>query len=298
MSRPEHSAPPEIFYGETEAKKYATSSRMIEIQSSMACRALELLMIPSGESRLLLDIGCGTGLSGSTLSEAGHTWVGLDISEAMLNIGLQREDGNMEDGDMLLHDMGQGLPFRPGTFDGAISISALQWLCNQDKKAHNPRKRIMVFFQSLYNCLVRGARAVFQFYPENPQQVELLTSCAMRCGFSGGLVVDYPNSAKAKKFFLCLFAGMSEHAQQDKLPAGLVGEEEMNEDGDGGGESKTVGYEGIRKRVERRKKGKKANRVVPKSKEWITAKKERQRRQGKKVRPDTHYTARKRPKAF
>lgn len=24
------------------------------------------------------------------------------------------------DGDLILHDMGTGLPFRPGTFDGAI----------------------------------------------------------------------------------------------------------------------------------------------------------------------------------
>lgn len=25
---------------------------------------------------------------------------------------------------------GQGLNFRPGSFDGAVSISAIQWLCN------------------------------------------------------------------------------------------------------------------------------------------------------------------------
>ncbi len=32
------------------------------------------------------------------------------------------------EGDLLLGDLGQGLPFRAGAFDGAISISALQWL--------------------------------------------------------------------------------------------------------------------------------------------------------------------------
>ena len=31
------------------------------------------------------------------------------------------------------------------------------------------------------------------------QQLELLTQQAMKCGFTGGLVVDYPNSTKAKK---------------------------------------------------------------------------------------------------
>ena len=45
----------------------------------------------------------------------------------------------------------------------------------------------------------RGARAVFQFYPENPSQMELITQQAMRAGFTGGVVVDYPNSTKAKK---------------------------------------------------------------------------------------------------
>ena len=39
------------------------------------------------------------------------------------------------EGDMCLHDLGQGLPLRPGTFDGAISISAVQWLCNAVRAA-------------------------------------------------------------------------------------------------------------------------------------------------------------------
>jgi 18S rRNA (guanine1575-N7)-methyltransferase len=48
---------------------------------------------------------------------------------------------------------------------------------------------------------------VFQFYPENSSQVELITAQAMKSGFTGGLVVDYPNSTKAKKFFLVLMTG-------------------------------------------------------------------------------------------
>ncbi len=48
---------------------------------------------------------------------------------------------------------------------------------------------------------------MFQFYPENPSQIELITSMAMKSGFTGGIVVDYPNSTKAKKFFLVLMTG-------------------------------------------------------------------------------------------
>jgi hypothetical protein len=66
------------------------------------------------------------------------------------------------EGDLLLGDMGQGLPLRTGTFDGAISISALQWLCNADKAGHEPRARLRAFFTSLYRALTRGSRAVLQ----------------------------------------------------------------------------------------------------------------------------------------
>jgi 18S rRNA (guanine1575-N7)-methyltransferase len=103
------------------------------------------------------------------------------------------------EGDLFVWDMGEGLGFRPGTFDGAISISALQWLCNADRTDHNPVQRLYHFFTSLYSCLTRGSRAVFQFYPDTPAQMELITQQAMRAGFTGGVLVDYPNSTKAKK---------------------------------------------------------------------------------------------------
>lgn len=58
------------------------------------------------------------------------------------------------EGDLFQWDMGDGLGFRPGAFDGVISISALQWLCNADKKSHSPPKRLYKFFSSLYACMV------------------------------------------------------------------------------------------------------------------------------------------------
>ena len=44
------------------------------------------------------------------------------------------------------------------------------------------------FFETLYGCLARGARAVLQMYPEDAAQAQALTAAAMRAGFSGGLV--------------------------------------------------------------------------------------------------------------
>jgi 18S rRNA (guanine1575-N7)-methyltransferase len=274
MSRPEHLAPPEIFYNEQEARKYTHNSRIIDIQMQMSERAVELLLLPDDKPCYLLDVGCGSGLSGGVLDEQGHFWVGMDISSAMLDIALERE----VEGDVLLTDMGQGCPFRAGTFDGAISVSALQWLCNADKSSHKPVQRLYKFFSTLYACLSRSARAVFQFYPENSEQMELVTAQAMKAGFYGGVVVDFPNSTKAKKFFLVLMTGGSM-----PLPKGLGTEED----------SKGVSY------ISKREHAKKARgKPLKKSREWILEKKERRRRQMKDVRADSKYTGRKRSGRF
>ena len=209
------------------------------------------------------------------LSESGHIWVGLDISKAMLDVCRSR---HIESGDLLLTDLGEGIPLRAGTFDGAISISCIQWLCNADKSSHRPVHRLYCFFSTLYSCLSRESRAVFQFYPENGQQIELITAQAMRAGFTGGLVVDFPNSTKAKKMFLVLFTG----GVNCQLPKGLTEESET-----------TVPYNSKRQLFDTIR-----GKAPKKSRQWILDKKERRRRQGKQVRDDSKYTGRKRSGKF
>ena len=43
----------------------------------------------------------------------------------------------------------------------------------------------------------------------------MITNAALKNGFTGGLIVDFPNSRKAKKFFLFLMAGYSDEIQAD-----------------------------------------------------------------------------------
>lgn len=116
---------------------------------------------------MILDIGCGSGLSGEILSENGFIWEGFDISRDMLNIASAKEVG----GGLWQVDIGQGWKVRPGVFDGAISISTIQWLCVASKKSDNPFKRCCKFFQSLYDSLRIGGRAVLQFYPDGKHQL-------------------------------------------------------------------------------------------------------------------------------
>jgi 2-polyprenyl-3-methyl-5-hydroxy-6-metoxy-1,4-benzoquinol methylase len=60
------------------------STRNQQIQADMTYRALELLNLPPDQPAYLLDIGCGSGLSGEILDEEGYIWTGVDIAPSML----------------------------------------------------------------------------------------------------------------------------------------------------------------------------------------------------------------------
>ncbi|NWH40340.1 BUD23 methyltransferase, partial [Chloropsis hardwickii] len=272
--RPEHRGPPELFYDEAEARKYTQNSRVVEIQSQMSERAVELLGLPEDRPCLLLDVGCGSGLSGDYISEEGHYWIGMDISPAMLDVAVERE----VEGDLLLADVGQGISFRPGMFDGCISISAVQWLCNADKKSHSPPKRLYRFFSTLYTALVSATlyqprlccSDVSAFQQDTSSQVVLYKSCS-EAGLAG--------APTACLLAWCCFSS--------RLDLGGLGTECATE------EPHQAKFTNERTRF-RNVKGK----SVKKSRDWILEKKERRRRQGKEVRADTKYTGRKRRPRF
>ena len=298
---------------------------MVGVQREITERAIELLRLDDGQPSLVLDIGCGSGLSGQVLEERGHVWIGCDVSRDMLNVAKERMlatnrkddgggdamrdddadsdseddeddsgDGGPSSGDLLHHDMGTGLPFRPATFDACISISALQWLCYSNSAKQNPRKRLTRFFSSLYSVLKRGGRAVLQFYPETPEQAVLISETATRVGFAGGVVVDYPNSAKAKKHYLVLTfdRSSSQRKKQAAAAASSAQDEQQQQHVAVAASAAGANSNNKKKVVPRKKKG------GIKTKEWILHKKDTQRRKGKDVRPDTKYTARRRPTKF
>lgn len=76
---------------------------------------------------VLGDLGCGSGLSTAALRQAagpGVCVVGSDASPAMLAVATA--PAGVCAGAVVLSDFGQGLPFRSGSLDAAISISAVQ----------------------------------------------------------------------------------------------------------------------------------------------------------------------------
>lgn len=269
-----------MHYDDTEARKYTTSSRIQNIQASMTRRALELLDLKSPS--LILDIGCGSGLSGEILSavdpeEGGpHTWIGMDVSPSMLDIALQRD----VEGDLLLADIGQGVPFRAGSFDAAISISAIQWLCSAETSDTSPAGRLTRFFNGLYASLKRGGRAVCQFYPKNDVQRNMITQAAVKAGFGAGLLEDDPGT-KNVKLYLVLTVGNAAVAGGAGDITGVVS-----------------GLDDV-DIMDARKKLKSNNGPLKKgSKAWIVKKKEQLERKGKVVKTSSRYTGRKRRVAF
>lgn len=142
------------------------------------------------------------------------------------------------------------------------SISVLQWLFNAETShpTSSPPHRLNRFFTTLYSALRNPSRAVLQFYPSSDDQIQLITSIAQKAGFGGGIVVDFPNSKKAKKVFLCLLVGSGGGGQQQQLPKGLETEDDQ------------VPFE--RRREKEKKRDRSGKRKNVKDRDWILKKKE------------------------
>ena len=101
----------------------------------------------------------------------------------------------------------------------------------------------------------------------------------------GGTVIDFPNSAKRKKYYLVLFCGAQ---QTEELPQAMMEEHEIQVQAKFNKKDKVL-MKDLRKQF---KKGELSKR------DWIGANKEKRRRQGKQVATDSKFTGRKRGPKF
>ena len=216
----------------------------VRTQGELTARCLDMLGL-EGDARgaVLLDIGCGSGLSGETLTRHGYrAWLGIDASAAMLERATRGRSapkrtadekeppadeegesvegcGKIEDpparGAVLRGDFSQGLPFRAGAFDGCVSVSAVQWLCagtksedeagkqNEDSAASR-RENLRRFFACLRFALRPGARTALQVYPRTVLETGAFEAAVARTEhLSGTAVVAFPHENASKKLFVC-----------------------------------------------------------------------------------------------
>lgn len=176
--------------------QYATSKSMIKVQQKITSRALDLLNF-SMKNPLILDAGCGPGFATMYLKESGYKVVGLDIISDFLYY-YEIKELNPINADMCF------LPFKPNTFDGIISISALQWVFKDvnNKEMKNDLVNLITYFYSILRC---KSRAVIQFYPKNDEIMtyigKLITENTQ---FIGEYIIDNPQNPKKRKIFLVL----------------------------------------------------------------------------------------------
>lgn len=173
---------PEDQVGYTFAPEEYESPGMKRMQEKLTARAIELLDLEEGK---ILDIGCGSGFSTQVLYDYGFDVVGIDPNEEMVNKAKERKL------DCVVGSF-EKIPFESQTFDGIISISALQWA--DYKKAAKEVSRV----------LKNKAKAVMQFYPESEKDAIRAARLFADQGFKTELAIDNPENPKKKKIFLLL----------------------------------------------------------------------------------------------
>lgn len=75
----------------------------------------------SAKNELLLDLGCGTGRHTVKLCSAGYNVIGIDFSKNLLQIAKKKAANTCVSCEFINADI-RFIPFRPGIFDGIISL--------------------------------------------------------------------------------------------------------------------------------------------------------------------------------
>ncbi len=77
---------------------------------------------------LILDMGCGTGISTRQLAKSGALVIGCDIDVNML----AKAVAHTEKGTAYVQGQADAIPFASQTFDAVTTFSALHWFCDDD----------------------------------------------------------------------------------------------------------------------------------------------------------------------
>ncbi|MCK4883836.1 MAG: class I SAM-dependent methyltransferase, partial [Candidatus Diapherotrites archaeon] len=137
------------YYSVQEVEKHNQSAHMKRTQRKLVSRIVELMQVTPPAK--MLDIGCAVGFSTELLQEVGFDATGFDVNEHMLEKakerGIETVLGDMRD----VKDF-----FKKETFDFVVSVSALQWITNQ-----NDVKKVVT---GIHTILKKGGWIGIQFY--------------------------------------------------------------------------------------------------------------------------------------
>jgi len=185
---------PREYWDEQNAKEYSKSSAIEKTQKKMTKRCVQLL---GGKKGKTLDIGCGSGFSLDVLDKKDYNPIGMDISEAMLEIAQSRGHKRLIEGNF------KNIPFKDSSFDVVISISTLQWI--KATNLNEIRKEYEKAAKEIFRVLKENGKAAIQFYPETEGEYKEASKMFKKTGFEGKIVIDEEKSPKkADKKYLIL----------------------------------------------------------------------------------------------
>lgn len=187
-----------LFYTPQLALSFNNNTRQLDIQYSILKKIFEVISsIYLKSPLLLLDIGCGTGVSTKSFTSNNCHFIGTDISMAMLSVAVKKM--SLKSCDYLQLDHSRRLPFRSNCFDVVISASFLQWLLvRKDSRCILGR-----FYSSVSHILKPNGHFLLQFYPRNIFDIQLALTLAAKV-FQGALFSCRPHSKRGLKLFLFL----------------------------------------------------------------------------------------------
>lgn len=181
------------YFGE-KAEIYEKRAGLKKIKASATKMALEFLDLPNKSK--ILDVGCGTGWSTETITQAGHNVTGIDISDDMLYFA--RKKGF----DVRKADMRDIRIFSNETFDAIISISALHFIAEKLNDRTEIRKNYKKAANEIYRVLKADGKGVIEYFPATMDELKISLKEFGDAGFDGGLFIENVGRRKEQKFLL------------------------------------------------------------------------------------------------
>jgi 18S rRNA (guanine1575-N7)-methyltransferase len=184
------------YYKNDTLLKYAHSKNLMRIQERIAKRVIEILNF-SDHNKLILDAGCGPGFASYYMLRKGLKLISLDLIDEFLKV-YEMSNLNPINGDMCYS------PIRPNTFDGIVSISALQWIY-RDMYDFADNKKMIDLVKSFYSILKINGVVVIQFYPQNKKILDSIGNIFIKhAPFKGSFIFDDVDSPRKRKIYLKL----------------------------------------------------------------------------------------------
>eukprot|EP01060_Flectonema_neradi_P014234 TRINITY_DN20940_c0_g1_i1.p1 TRINITY_DN20940_c0_g1~~TRINITY_DN20940_c0_g1_i1.p1 ORF type:complete len:424 (+),score=69.81 TRINITY_DN20940_c0_g1_i1:49-1320(+) len=157
---------------------------------------------------LILDAGCGSGLSSDVLHAVGFTVVGMDYSHAMLKL----LSSTLPTMCVARSDIRQQLPFRGGLFRHIFSVGALHFLDTQQDA--------QTFFSDAHRLLDHDESMITaSFFPKDITHARMIRDAARDSGFDATCVLDRPHRTAVTRWFFLATSGYKDSTSLQSCPS-------------------------------------------------------------------------------